>query len=118
MRFSLARSHVRITRCALAAIVAIVVAVTGFEASSHGHLPAADGWHDTTPHGASARDEELSSCSICRLAHETSSGPVAPHTVSEPLRLVAARVEFRSSIVTPALAPECSPRAPPSLASC
>jgi len=110
---------VRVTRLAVvAAIVAVVVAVTGFEAGVHGHLPAVDGWHDTTPHGATAREEGLNSCSFCRLAHETSSGPVAPGTVSEPLRTIAPTARDRSARARVALAREHSPRAPPCLASC
>ena len=101
-----------------AAIVAIIVAVTGFEASAHGHLPAADGWHDTTPHGASAREEGLNSCSICRLAHETSSGPVAPGTVSGPLRMIAPPDTKGTAPVLVVLTREHSPRAPPCLAYC
>ena len=110
---------VRATRTAVfTAILAVVVAVTGFEASAHGHLPATDGWHDATPHGTTARDEGLNSCSICRLAHETSSGPVAPGTVSEPLRLIAPHVKDRSVPTLVLVAREHSPRAPPCLASC
>jgi len=110
---------VRATRTAVvAAILAVVVAVTGFEASAHGHLPATDGWHDTTPHGTTARDEGLNSCSICRLAQETSSGPVAPGTVSEPLRLIESQTHDRSVPAVVLVAPEHSPRAPPCLASC
>jgi len=101
-----------------AAIVAVVVAVTGFQSSAHGHVPAVDGWHDATPHGASARDEGFNSCSICRLAHETSLGPVATGTVSEPLRLIAPRTVDRSTLALVVLARENSPRAPPCLASC
>lgn len=109
----------RFTRSAgFTLLVAIVVAVTGFEAASHGHLPAPNGWHDTTPHDATSRDEGLNSCSVCRLAHETSSGPVAPDTVSEPLRLIAPCVELRSIIDPVVLVPDHSPRAPPCLASC
>ena len=110
---------VRATRTAvLAAILAVVVTVTGFGASAHGHLPATHGWHDATPHGSTARDEGLNSCSICRLAHETSSGPVAPGTVSEPLRLIAPHVKDRSVPTLVLVAREHSPRAPPCLASC
>ena len=103
---------------AIAAILAFVVAVTGFEASTHGHFTAADGWHDRTPHGATARDDGFSSCSICRLAHETSSGPVTPGTVSEPLRLIAPPTKDRSVPTLVVLAREHSPRAPPRPASC
>lgn len=109
---------VRATRAAVfTAILAVVVAVTGLEASAHGHLPAADGWHDATPHGTTARDEGLNSCSICRLAHETSSGPVAPGTVSEPRRFMASNVKDRSVPALVLVAHEHSPRAPPCLAS-
>jgi hypothetical protein len=110
---------VRATRTVVfTAILAVVVAVTGFEASAHGHLPATDGWHDATPHGTTARDEGLNSCSICRLAHETSSGPVAPGTVSEPLRLIESPSGDRSVPVLVLVAREYSPRAPPCPASC
>ena len=102
----------------LAAIVAAVVAITGFGAAIHGHVPAVDGWHDAAPHGASAHDDGLSSCSICRLAHEASSAPVAPHVVSEPLRLNAPRTNDRPALARAVLAREHSPRAPPCLASC
>lgn len=101
-----------------AAILAVVVAVTGFAASAHGHLPAADGWHDTTPHGATPREEGLNSCSICRLAHETSSGPVAPLTVCEPLRMIEPPAVNRSTLALVIPTREHSPRAPPCPASC
>ena len=113
------RLSVRATRAVVfAAILAVVVAVTGFEVSAHGHLPATKGWHDATPHGTTARDEGLNSCSICRLAHETSSGPVAPGTVSEPLRLIDPGTKDRSVPAVVLVTPEHSPRAPPCLASC
>jgi len=119
MRFPSLHLPPRAPRLAvLAAIAAVVVTITGFEAAAHGHVPAVDGWHDGTPHGATARDEGLNSCSICRLAHETSSGPVAPGTVSEPLRLIAPRTKDRSVLALVVLASEHSPRAPPCLASC
>jgi hypothetical protein len=105
-------------RAAFAAIVAIVVAVTGFEASTHGHLPASDGWHDAAPHDATAREDGLSFCSICRLAHEASSVPVTPGTVSEPLRMIAPPATNPSAPAVLLLAREHSPRAPPCLASC
>jgi hypothetical protein len=102
-----------------AAIVAVVVAVTGFEASTHGHLPAAaDGWHDSAPGGETAREDGFTSCSICRLAHETSSIPMPPGTVSEPLRMIAARGTNPSAPAVVVLAREHSPRAPPCPASC
>ena len=102
----------------LAAIVAVVIAITGIGAASHGHVPAFNGWHDTTPHGAPVHDDGLSSCSICRLAHETSSAPIAPGVVGEPLRLFAPRINDRPTIAPAILAREHSPRAPPCLASC
>jgi len=119
MRFASFRSPFRVTRPGvIAAIVALVVAVTGFEAAVHAHVPAVDGWHDTTPRGSTTRDEGLNSCSICRLAHETASSPVVPGTVSEPLRMIAPRTTDRSVLALVVLAPEHSPRAPPCLASC
>jgi hypothetical protein len=102
----------------LAAMVATVVAVTGFESSTHGHVPAPDGWHDAAPHGASAREDGLNSCSICRLAHETSSVPLAPGTVSEPIRMIAPPATNLSVPAVVNLAREHSPRAPPCPASC
>jgi hypothetical protein len=110
---------VRVTRLAVVAtVVAVVVALTGFEAAAHVHLPAADGWHAATPNGPTARDEGLSSCSICRLAHETASGPVTPGTVSSPLPMFVERVSDLSALPFEVLASENSPRAPPCLASC
>ena len=102
----------------LAAMVAVIVAITGFGAAIHGHVPAVDGWHDSTPHGAPAHDDGLNSCSICRLAHETSSAPITPGVVPEPLTLVAPRTNDRPTIAHAFLAREHSPRAPPCLASC
>jgi hypothetical protein len=99
-------------------LVAVVVTLTAFEASTHGHVPAVDGWHDSGVHGDSSADEGFKSCSICRLAHETSSTPVAPGTVSEPLQLIAPRAQEFSSLAAAAPAREHSPRAPPCLASC
>ena len=109
----------RVTRVpVLAMVVAVVIAVTGFEAAVHAHVPAVDGWHNATPHESTARDEGLNSCSICRLAHETSSGPVTAGTVSEPLLLIAPFTNNRPAIALEVLVPEHSPRAPPCLASC
>lgn len=102
----------------VAALAAIVVAATGLEAAAHGHLPGHDGWHDASPHGASARDEGLKSCSICRLAHETSSAPVAPRDLAQPQRAQASPVFERSARPAVVLAAEHSPRAPPSAPSC
>jgi hypothetical protein len=119
MRLPSLHSRFRATRQAIGAVVvALIVAVAGFEAAVHAHVPAVDGWHDATPHGDTARDQGLSSCSICRLAHETSSGPVAPGTVSAPLLLITPRSIDRFSVVLPVLSAEHSPRAPPCLASC
>ena len=119
MQLSTLRFPVRATRTAVfAAIVSVVVAVTGLEASAHGHLPAIDGWHDATPHGTTEGDEGRNFCSFCRLAHETSAGPVAPGTVSAPLRLIAPHTKHRSTFALVIPAPPHSPRAPPCLASC
>ena len=119
MKLSAIVRTARATRTALfAAILAVVVTVTGFEASAHGHLPATDGWHDATQHGATVRDEGLNSCSICRLAHETSSGPMAMGAVSEPLRLIEPHTKDRSVLALVLVASEHSPRAPPCLAFC
>jgi hypothetical protein len=101
-----------------ATIVAVVVALTGFEAAVHVHPPAIDGWHDATLHGHDARQDGFGSCSICRLAHETASGPVAPGTVSAPLRMLAERVSDRPPVTFQISVCENSPRAPPCLASC
>ena len=46
-------------RTFLAAALALALAVTGFAAFAHVH-------NDVTAHG-----DGLSSCSVCRLAHET-----------------------------------------------
>jgi len=119
MRFLPTRRAARMTRCAVfTAILSVVVAITGFEAAAHAHLAAADGWHDATPNGATARDEGLTSCSICRLAHETASGPVAPGTASAPLRMFSPRIASRSVPTEVAPVHEHSPRAPPCPASC
>lgn len=101
-----------------AAVLASVVAATGMEASAHGHLPGRDGWHDPSPHGSSARDEGLKSCSICRLAHETSSAPVAPLDLSHPQRTEAPPVPERTARAVVVLASEHSPRAPPAAPAC
>jgi len=119
MRIPSPHTPLRATRLAVVAVVvAVVVSVTGFEAAVHAHVPAIDGWHDETRHGSSARDEVLNPCSICRLAHETASGPVAPGTVSEPFRMIAPRANERPALALEVLAPEHSPRAPPCSASC
>ena len=119
MQFSLpATSYRSLGRSVLRSVVAIVVAVTGFKASVHSHLPAVDGWHHAAPHGAAAHDDGIRSCSICRLAHETSSGPVLVGTVSQPLRWAAQRAPNRSALRLVAPARKQQPRAPPCLASC
>ena len=119
MRFRPSQFPVRVTRLAVfAAIVAVVVAITGYEAAHHGHVPAVDGSHDKTPHGTTSREDGFNCCSICRLAHETSAGPVAPVAVSEPLRMIAPPSKDRSALAVVVLAREHSPRAPPCLASC
>ena len=102
----------------LTAIVAVVVAITGLGAAAHGHLPKIDGWHGAPSRGASAHDDGLNSCSVCRLAHETPTAPVAPGVVPEPLRTILPRASDRQSITCAVLAHENSPRAPPCLASC
>jgi hypothetical protein len=110
---------VRVSRLAVvAAFVAAVMAITGSEAATHGHVPVLDGWHDAAPHGAKTHGDGLSSCSICRLAHETAFVPLSPGTVSRPLHWTATKVEERSvpAIEMPDREPQ--PRAPPCLASC
>jgi hypothetical protein len=102
----------------LAAFAAAVMAITGFEAATHGHAPAREGWHDAAPHGANTHDDGLTSCSICRLAHETSFVPLSPGTVSRPLHWTATNVEERSAPAIEMPAREPQPRAPPCLASC
>jgi hypothetical protein len=119
MRFRPLQLPLRVTRLAVVAtVVAVVLALTGFEAAAHVHLPAADGWHDGAPNGSTAREDGLSSCSMCRLAHETAAGPVTPGTVSAPLPMFAEPVSDRSMVPFEILASENSPRAPPCLASC
>ena len=100
-----------------AAIVALVVALTGSGAAAHGHVPAIDGLQDAQQHGPAVHDEALGSCSICRLAHETSSGPVAPGTVSEPFCWVAPKAQDRPAFTLAASSRRQQPRAPPRLAS-
>ena len=103
----------------LAAIAAIGFALTGIVAAVHGHMPVADGWHDAAPVGAASQhDDSLNSCSMCRLAHETSSAPVAPDVVSTPLSRPAALANDRCAITHISPVAEHSPRAPPCLASC
>ena len=99
-------------------LVAAVVALMGFEATSHLHAPKPDGWHESGPHGDAAHDEEFSSCAICRLAHETSSAPITPGTAAGPLPRVAPPARDASSLVATAPARDHSPRAPPCIASC
>jgi hypothetical protein len=100
------------------ALVALVVGLTGFESVTHGHVPAIAGWHDVAPHGTSTHDDGFKSCSICRLAHESSTAPLTPLDVARPDRVVllaADAYEVRSLAV---LARERSPRAPPRNAAC
>jgi hypothetical protein len=101
-----------------AAILAVVVALTGATAAAHGHIPAFAGWHDAAPHGAAVHGDGPGSCSICRLAHETSSGPVALGTVSEPCCWVTPKAQDRSAFTAAACSRRRQPRAPPCLASC
>jgi hypothetical protein len=106
-------------RLAAASIFVIaVMTITGFEATSHAHAPKPDGWHEAGIQGDRAHDERVGSCSICRLAHETSSAPVAPKAVSAPLPVLALSTR---PLVAPANEPtssDHSPRAPPCPASC
>lgn len=102
----------------LAALMALVVALTGFETVTHGHVPALAGLHDATPHGTSSHDDGLKSCSICRLAHESSSAPIIPLDATRPDQVAQAAppdCEMRAASV---LARERSPRAPPRDAAC
>lgn len=103
---------------AISTFVVAVMTITGFEASSHAHAPKPDGWHEAGSQGDRAHDEGLGSCSICRLAHETASAPVAVKALSAPLPLLAPPTR---PIAAPALEltdSEHSPRAPPCTASC
>ena len=119
MRLALLRLSRRTCRLAVfAAFLAFVVAVTGFEAEAHGHVAPVDGWRHATTPGSSAHDTGLNSCSICRLAHETSSGPIAPGTVSRPLPRIAPTAPGRSFITAAAPARKQRSRAPPCVASC
>ena len=103
---------------ALAAFVAVVVTLTGFEASSHRHAPKLDGWHKAGSQGDTDHDEELIGCSFCRLAHETSSAPIVPGQAALPLQVVSPHLAFRSVLTALAVAREHSPRAPPCFACC
>jgi hypothetical protein len=102
----------------LASLVALVVALTGFETVTHGHVPAVAGWHDSSPHGTAAHDDGLKSCSICRLAHESSSAPIAPLNLTRPERVVLASPPDCKTRALSVLARERSPRAPPRSAAC
>jgi hypothetical protein len=102
----------------LAVLLSLVVALTGFEAVTHGHVPAVAGWHDANPHGTSSHDDGFKSCSICRLAHESSSAPIVPLDMARPdpvVQLAAPDCETRALSL---LARERSPRAPPRNAAC
>lgn len=111
MRPSSLHLPLRVSRLrAVAAIVAVVVAVTGFVASAHGHVSA--------PDGATAREPGFSACSICHLAHETAAGPVALPMVSAPLRVILPPTPPVSALALLILARDHAPRAPPCAASC
>jgi len=102
----------------LSALFAIVVAATSVEASLHGHAPAISGWQDDAAHVVSSHGDELNPCSICRLAHETSSAPLAPCGLTAPVRIERAIAVERASRPIVLADREHSPRAPPRPASC
>jgi len=108
----------RLHRPHLAALVAAVLLLTGLGAAMHGHVPARDGWDAPSGDGVASHHEGLSSCSICRLAHETSVAPTAPGVVSTPLPFHVPHTTDPSGIVRVFPTREHSPRAPPCLASC
>ena len=102
----------------ISAFLAIVVAATSVGASLHGHAPALAGWDDAAAHLVSAHDDELNPCSICRLAHETPSAPLAPCDLSRPVQIESPLAAEHPARETAANAREHSPRAPPRPASC
>lgn len=108
----------RLRRARIAALVAAVVAFTGAVETSHRHAPKPDGWHQSGPQGDAAHDEDRNSCSICRLAHQTSSTPTLPLTAAAPLPREAVPAEAAPASVSAGPFHESSPRAPPCLASC
>ena len=90
-----------------------VMTVTGFESSTHAHAPKPDGWHEAGSQGTRRATSGIGSCSICRLAHETSSAPVAPNAVSA--LLPRARAVHRDPSSRPANEPTCSATTRPAL---
>jgi hypothetical protein len=99
-------------------VVVAVMTITGFEAFSHAHAPKLDGWHQSGSQGDKAHDEGLGSCAICRLAHETSSAPIALNPISAPLPLLARPPRPLAHPANDIESRDHSPRAPPCLASC
>jgi len=108
----------RVRRSALAAIVAAVVVLTGVVATTHGHVPARYGWQTAAPSGAGAHDDGFNSCSICRLAHETSAAPATPGVISAPLARIAVPTDAHRVALHAVPIWDHSPRAPPCEASC
>ncbi len=102
-----------------AAILSLVVALTALLATVHEHVQVRDGFHDASPNDTCARDEGVSgSCSICRLAHETSAGPVSPGQIARPLTRSASTKIRRSRVTSIARGRRRPSRAPPTAASC
>jgi len=102
----------------VAAFVAVALVLTGFETVTHGHVPALAGWHDASPHGTASHDDGLRSCSICRLAHESSSPAIVPLDASRPDRVELVAPADCVTVALSVLARERSPRAPPPNAAC
>ena len=105
-------------RRVLSALFAIVVAATSVEASLHGHAPAIAGWADGAAHVVPSHEDELNPCSICRLAHETSSAPLTPCGLTAPVHIERAVTVERAARPLLLADREHSPRAPPRPAFC
>jgi hypothetical protein len=108
----------RVRRSALAAIVAAVLVLTGVVATTHGHVPGRYGWQTATPTETASHDDGFASCSICRLAHETSTAPATPGVISAPLPRIAVPTDAHYVTLHAVPTQDHSPRAPPCEASC
>ena len=96
----------------------VVVVLTGSVAASHGHVSAIDGRPEVSHHGTAVHDDGMGSCSICKLAHETSSGPVTVGIISEPVFWVAPTAQDGLAFLVSVFPRSQQPRAPPCLVSC
>jgi hypothetical protein len=106
----------RLERLCLSAVIAMAIITGGLEIVGHGRLPRAT--VDGTAIVQGGVDDDVASCAICGLAHQTPSVPVPTIGVGKPSVPTNDSDPHAPEPLSAGTPPDGSPRAPPCLASC